>query len=128
MATKAKQTLAIGEDDFRIIRELNQYYVDKTLMIQDFISYQNKVTLITRPRRFGKTLNMTMIRDFFDKTAESQAIFAGLAIMETESAKLINTIPVISLSFKSCSGETPEKWKPRLLKKFLKSIKNMQKC
>ena len=128
MTTKTKQTLAIGQDDFRKIREQGKYYVDKTLMIQEFLSYANEVTLITRPRRFGKTLNMTMIRDFFDKTAESQAIFAGLAIMETESAKLINTIPVISLSFKSCSGETPEKWKPRLLKKFLKSIKNMQKC
>ena len=53
-------------DDFREIREGNYYYIDKTLMIKDFITYRDKVALITRPRRFGKTLNMTMLREFFE--------------------------------------------------------------
>jgi len=127
MTTKTKQTLAIGQDDFRKIREQGKYYVDKTLLIQEFLSYANEVTLITRPRRFGKTLNMTMIRDFFDKNAESQAIFAGLAIMETEYAKLINTIPVISLSLKSCSGETPEKMEASIAEEIFKEYKKYAK-
>jgi len=59
------KSLPLGQDDFREIREQGKYYVDKSLMIKDFIEYENKVALITRPRRFGKTLNMTMLRDFF---------------------------------------------------------------
>lgn len=56
--------LPIGNDDFRRLRENNAYYVDKTLMIQAFIEMQDEVALIARPRRFGKTLNMTMLREF----------------------------------------------------------------
>ena len=102
------QPLAIGIDDFREIREQGYYYVDKTLMINDFLTNKNKVALITRPRRFGKTLNMTMIRDYFDIEQESEAIFKGLTIMETEYAKQINTAPVVFLSFKGCTGKTVE--------------------
>ena len=109
-----KKKLPIGIDSFREIRETNRYYVDKTLMIDDFLQYEDKVSLITRPRRFGKTLNMTMLREFFDVTKNSQAIFTGLNIMETESACKINKVPVIFLSFKNCDGYTL-----RLLKKGL---------
>ena len=63
-----KKALPIGNDDFTEIRENCFYYVDKTLMIRDFLRMKDKVALIARPRRFGKTLNMTMIRDFFDIT------------------------------------------------------------
>ena len=103
-----KKNLPIGNDDFRMIRESEKesYYVDKTLMIRDFLDYSNLVTLITRPRRFGKTLNMTMIRDFFDIEQKSEAIFNGLAIMTTEYAKRVNTAPVVFLSFKGCTGKT----------------------
>jgi len=103
-----KKILPLGEDDFRLIREKEKgsYYVDKTLMIRDFLDYENAVTLITRPRRFGKTLNMTMIRDFFDITQDSRKIFHGLAIMETEYADKINSTPVVSLSLKDCVGKT----------------------
>ena len=97
-------TLPIGTDDFREIREGDYYYIDKTLLIKDFITYKNKVALITRPRRFGKTLNMTMLREFFDLTKDSRAIFDGLAIMETEYADQLNSKPVIYLTFKNCSG------------------------
>jgi len=103
-----RKVLPIGRDNFRNLRTGNKenYYVDKTLMIKDFIDYNNAVSLITRPRRFGKTLNMTMLRDFFDIEQDSSGIFAGLNIMETEYADQINTRPVIFLSFKNCSGET----------------------
>ena len=106
----AKKILPIGNDDFRMVRESEKesYYVDKTLMIKDFLDYGNYVALVTRPRRFGKTLNMTMLRDFFDITGESRNIFEGLAIMDTEYADRINSVPVIYLCFKGCSGETIE--------------------
>jgi len=100
------EKIAIGVDDFKRLRSDDYYYIDKTLMIQDFLSYKNVVSLITRPRRFGKTLNMTTLREFFDITKDSKEIFAGLAIMNTEYADQLNTRPVIYLTFKNCSGET----------------------
>ena len=100
--------LPIGIDSFRKIREEGRYYVDKTLMLRDFIQYDDKVALITRPRRFGKTLGMTMLREFFDITADSKAIFDGLAIMNTEYADQINTRPVIFFTFKDCKGNSAE--------------------
>ena len=108
---KMKKALAIGIDDFRRLREENYYYIDKTMMIKDFIEYRNYVSLITRPRRFGKTLNMTMLKEFFDISKDSRDIFQGLKIMETEHAEKINTVPVIYLTFKNCSGETAEEMK-----------------
>ena len=103
-----KKRMPIGKDDFRKIRELNQYYVDKTPLIRDFIEYESEVTLITRPRRFGKTLCMTMLRDFFDVMQDSRPIFEGLAIMDSEYAGLINSVPVVSLSLKNCTGRDVE--------------------
>jgi len=101
-----KKVLPIGRDSFRDVRtgRKENYYVDKTLMIKEFLDYNNVVSLITRPRRFGKTLNMTMLRDFFDIEQDSVDIFAGLNIMETEYADQINTRPVIFLTLKNCSG------------------------
>lgn len=103
---KDQPVLAIGMDDFRKIREGKYYYIDKTRMIQDFLEYKNEVALITRPRRFGKTLNMTMLREFFDLTRNSKAIFSGLNIMNTAYAEQINTRPVIYLTFKNGTGVT----------------------
>ncbi|MCL1990911.1 MAG: AAA family ATPase [Defluviitaleaceae bacterium] len=113
-------TLPTGIDDFRELREKNKYYVDKTLMIRDFIQYDDKVALITRPRRFGKTLNMTMLREFFDLNKDSKEIFEGLAIMETEYARLINTKPVIYLTFKNCSGANMDDLKDSLASQMIK--------
>jgi hypothetical protein len=103
-----KKILPIGIDSFREIRESGKYYVDKTLLIRDFIKNDDKVTLITRPRRFGKTLNMTMLREFFDITLDSKAIFSGLKIMDTEYAGQINSRPVIYFTFKDCKESTAE--------------------
>ena len=122
-----KKVLPIGEDDFRRIRESGDYYVDKTLMIKDFVAYKNRVSLITRPRRFGKTLNMTMLRDFFDINQQSHDIFDGLAIMETEYAKMINTIPVIHLSFKGCSGNSVDDLKDAVACELLREYDRFAK-
>lgn len=100
--------LPIGNDEFREVCEQGYYYVDKSLMIKDFIEMGDKVALIARPRRFGKTINMTMLREFFDITKDSRSIFEGLAIMDTEYASQINTRPVIYFTFKNSKGATPE--------------------
>jgi len=100
--------LPTGVDSFRRVRKDGYYYIDKTLMIRDFLDYKNVVTLITRPRRFGKTLNMTTLRDFFDIEQNSRDIFDGLAIMDTEHADQINSRPTLYFTFKSCSGTNVE--------------------
>ena len=107
-------THTTGIDDFSEIRERNKYFVDKTMLIDNFISYDNKVSLITRPRRFGKTLNLTMLRDFFDINKKSEAIFSGLAIMETVNVNQMNSRPVVFLTFKGCSGANLEELKVSL--------------
>lgn len=103
-----KRVLPIGNDDFRKLRKNGSYYVDKTLMIKDFIEMQDEVALIARPRRFGKTLNMTMLKEFFDIEADSRDIFDGLAIMDTEYADQINSRPVIYFTFKNSKGTSAE--------------------
>lgn len=103
-----KRILPIGNDDFRKLRENGSYYVDKTLMIKDFIEMKDEVALIARPRRFGKTLNMTMLKEFFDIETESRDIFDGLAIMDTEYADQINSRPVIYFTFKNSKGTSVE--------------------
>ena len=111
-----EKKLAIGIDDFRRVREEDYYYIDKSLMIRDFIEYKKYVTLLTRPRRFGKSLNMSMLREFFDVTNDSRKLFQGLNIMSTEHRTLVNRTPVIHLTFKNCSGNTYEELKQSLAK------------
>lgn len=103
-----RRTLPIGNDDFAEVRRNNSYYVDKSLMIKDFLYMNDKVALVARPRRFGKTLNMTMLREFFDITKDSRDLFEGLAIMNTEYANQINSRPVIYFTFKNCKGATAD--------------------
>ncbi|MCL1981468.1 MAG: AAA family ATPase, partial [Clostridiales bacterium] len=105
---------------FREIRETDRYYVDKTLVIQDFIEFGDKAALVMRPRCFGKTLNMTTIREFFDITADSKAIFEGLAIMNTKHASQINSRPVLYFSFKDCKADTAEEMLFHVAKVVLK--------
>lgn len=126
----AKRSLPIGKDDFRKLRENDYYYVDKTLMIKDFIEMKDEVTLIARPRRFGKTLNMTMIREFFDITVNSQKIFDGLAVMDTDYGSQMNTKPVIFLTFKDCKGTNADQMlailKAELYREYLRHEKSMR--
>jgi hypothetical protein len=93
---------------FLKLRENKLYFVDKSLFIRDFLKCGNKVTLITKPKGFGKTLNMSMLSEFLDITKDSRAIFQGLAIMDTEFAEKINTMPVIHLSLQNCISSDPE--------------------
>ena len=98
-----RKPLPIGIEDFKEVIDSGYYFVDKTLMIKDLIITRTKVGLFTRPRRFGKTLNMSMIQRFFEKTDESNAyLFDGLKISEyPECMKYQGQYPVISVSLKS---------------------------
>jgi hypothetical protein len=104
------QKLPIGFSDFKEVREENYYYVDKSLFIKEVINRATKVLLLPRPRRFGKTLNLSMLRYFFEKREDSQAhLFQGLAISkQAEIMAHQGQYPVIFLSFKSCKASNIE--------------------
>ena len=93
--------VAIGLQSFEVIRNKNIFYVDKTDFIKDWWEREDSVTLITRPRRFGKTLNLSMLECFFsNRYADRADLFEGLSIWNEESyRKLQGTYPVIFLSF-----------------------------
>ena len=104
-----KKIAAVGHENFKEIIDKQVYYVDKTMLIHDIIKSGSKVNLITRPRRFGKTLNLSMLKYFLDVTEKDNAyIFDGLKISEyyKEFEALRNAYPVISLSMKS--GKQPD--------------------
>ena len=96
--------LPIGVENFEEIIKKDYYYIDKTLLIKDLIDLKSKVNLFTRPRRFGKTLNMSMLRCFFEKSKEDRLhLFAGTKIMGAGEKYLKESgqYPVIFLSLKS---------------------------
>ena len=101
--------LPIGVDNFKKLIDKGYYFVDKSLYIKELLDMQSEVTLITRPRRFGKTLNMSMLKYFFEKTEEDNTyLFKGLKIMN-ESQKYLDCMgkyPVISLSLKAAKQPT----------------------
>lgn len=99
--------IPIGVDSFRSLRERGYYYVDKTRLITEFLQSQLPVTLITRPRRFGKTLCMDMVKVFFDIGTNSRSLFEGLEVMEGQYAREINSRPVLSFTFKDCKDAWP---------------------
>ena len=94
-----RKPLPIGIEDFKEVIDSGYYFVDKTLMIKEFLGRVTDVTLITRPRRFGKTINMSMMAEFFDITKDSKEIFKGTKIMETPYVAEINQYPTIFISF-----------------------------
>ena len=93
------KAIPIGTNSFSKLVTNDYYLVDKTLMIKEFLERKSTVTLITRPRRFGKTINMSMMAEFFDITKDSKEIFKGMKIMETLYATEINQYPTIFISF-----------------------------
>lgn len=105
-----KPVVSIGNQDFESIREKNCFYVDKTAFIQEWWESNDVVTLITRPRRFGKTLNMSMLEVFFSNQHEGKGhLFEGLSIWQKEKYRdLQGTYPVMSLSFSGIKGDTYE--------------------
>ncbi|MDD2967127.1 MAG: AAA family ATPase [Desulfovibrionaceae bacterium] len=100
--------ILIGGEFFRRLREEQCYYADKTALIEELVgeSTSAMVSLITRPRRFGKTLTMTMLREFFDIQKDSKDIFAGLNIAKNSAlcAAWMNKYPVMFISLKQVEG------------------------
>ncbi len=87
----------IGIESFRELREKNCYYIDKTCFIEDIMEDSFKVLLFTRPRRFGKTLTMSMLADFLDIRMDSRQLFEGLQVSKNDSLcrKWMNQRPVL---------------------------------
>ena len=113
MAVKVK--LPMGIENFKEMRTMGFYYVDKTGLIRGLLDNFAKVNLFTRPRRFGKTLNMSMLKYFFE-TGSDGTIFDGLAISEEKELcrEYQGKFPVIAVSLKSVEGEDFEEAKGRL--------------
>ena len=105
------RTVGIGIQDFSDIRKNNYFYVDKTAFIKEWWESGDSVTLITRPRRFGKTLNMSMLEQFFSiRYAGKGELFEGLSIWQEEKYReLQGSYPVISLSFANVKEEDYER-------------------
>ena len=98
-----QRKIGIGKQDFAALRENQCFYIDKTDFIKQWWESQDDVTLITRPRRFGKTLNMSMLNCFFSNIyADRSDLFDGLDIWNEEAyRKIQGTYPVIFVSFAS---------------------------
>jgi hypothetical protein len=94
------QKLPIGLSDFKELRRRNYYFVDKSELISEIINENNKVVLIPRPRRFGKTLNLSMLRYFFDINEDAKGLFKGLKIENLPEFEHQGKYPVIFLTFK----------------------------
>ena len=111
-----KKAVPVGIEDFeRIVRE-DYYYVDKTQLIEELLINRAPVTLFTRPRRFGKTLNMSMIKYFFDvkNKEENKKLFENLKIYNSEYMSEQGKYPVIFISLKDLKGDTWEECLKRL--------------
>ena len=99
--------IPVGISDFAKIRNYDYYYVDKTGLIADLLEKETaEVTLITRPRRFGKTMGMSMLANFFDIRKDSKAMFEGLEIAKNTAlcSEWMNQWPTLFLSFKKVDG------------------------
>ena len=108
--------LAIGVSDFKKIIEGDFYYFDKTKLIEEIINDGSEVKLFARPRRFGKTLNMSMLKYFFDieNKEENKKIFKGLYIEKTDAFKEQGQYPVIFLSLKDLKALTWEEMEEKI--------------
>lgn len=104
-----RKKLPIGIEDFEKLRKGGFYYVDKTGLICELLQNLAEVTLFTRPRRFGKSLNMSMVKYFFELDGDKE-IFEGLEIMEDTElcGQYMGKYPVISLSLKDIDAESYE--------------------
>ena len=104
--------IGLGQSDFRALRIRKNYYIDKTMYIKDIIDNNSSVILVTRPRRFGKTLNMSMLRYYFDcSQKDNKDLFKGLKIMEQgeEYTSKLGYYPCIYLTLKDVNEDTYEK-------------------
>ena len=122
----AKKVVAIGKQAFDSVIENDCFYIDKTFFIKEWWENKDDVTLITRPRRFGKTLNMSMLECFFsNKYKDRGDLFESLEIWKDEKyRKLQGTYPVIFLSFASIKGNTFELAKNQIYEKIAELYEN----
>ena len=111
-----KKAVPVGIEDFKELIQDEYYYVDKTLLIDEMLMNKSKVTLFTRPRRFGKTLNMSMLRYFFDvkDKEENKKLFENLKVSDSEYMSEQGKYPVIFISLKDLKGDTWEECLKRL--------------
>ena len=107
-----KKGLGIGIEDFKEIINENCYYIDKTMYIEELINDKSKIKLFTRPRRFGKTLNMLTLKYFFDieNKEENRKLFKNLYIEKSEYFKEQGQYPVIFISLKGLKEKTWENY------------------
>lgn len=102
-----RKAIPLGVVDYETLKNQNYSFIDKSMMIYDFLMRKSTVTLITRPRRFGKTINMSMMSSFFDITKDSKEIFKDTKIVETEYISEMNQYPTIFISFANAKND---KW------------------
>ena len=105
-----KKAVPVGIEDFKELIQEGYYYIDKTLLIDEMLMNKSKVTLFTRPRRFGKTLNMSMIKYFFDvkDKEENKKLFENLKVSNSEYMSEQGKYPVIFVSLKDLKEDTWE--------------------
>ena len=118
-----KKAVPVGIEDFKRIIKEDYYYVDKTMLIEKLLINRAPVTLFTRPRRFGKTLNMSMLKYFFDikDKEENKKLFENLKVSDSEYMSEQGKYPVIFISLKDLKGNT---WEENfiLIKKHIKNL------
>ena len=102
-----RKAIPLGVVDYETLKNQNYFFIDKSIMIYDFLMRKSTVTLITRPRRFGKTINISMMSSFFDITKDSKEIFKDTKIVETEYISEMNQYPTIFISFANAKND---KW------------------
>lgn len=100
-----KQALPIGVSSFAQVRKEGYYYLDKSMLIHDLLTDKTMAILFTRPRRFGKTLNMQMIKEFFDITNNTKDLFQDLEIAKSPYMREINQWPTLFFSFRESKGK-----------------------
>lgn len=100
-----RKAIPLGVVDYETLKNQNYFFIDKSMMIYDFLMRKSTVTLITRPRRFGKTINMSMMSSFFDITKDSKEIFKDTRIIETEYISEMNQYPTIFISFANAKND-----------------------
>lgn len=102
-----RKAIPLGVVDYETLKNQNYFFIDKSMMIYDFLMRKSTVTLITRPRRFGKTINISMMSSFFDITKDSKEIFKDTKIVETDYISEMNQYPTIFISFANAKND---KW------------------
>ena len=122
-----RKKLPIGIESFEEMRKEDFYYVDKTRWIEQLLAQWGKVNLFTRPRRFGKSLNMSMLQTFFEVGADA-SLFDGLYISKNKEVckQYLGKFPVVSISLKGVNGNTFDEARSCLVKVINREARRLQ--